>query len=154
MPKFDTTSMSMRLKIAALLAVSGGLVMLAIEWIEPMGDDSDLAIMVALAAFGAFASGFVTAPLFGQSGKRGVGWACLGAILATLLGAAVGGFLFAFISPPGLGRELVSFNNMLGFSIVSAFVVATFLATTFVGLVWGLVFCVVHLIGGFLRKAA
>ncbi len=81
-----------RLLAAALIAVSGALVMLAIG--APFAI-VDLAL-VAFAAAGAFLAGLVCAKLFGQTGRDGDATAIVGAILSTLLGAAIAGLCVGF----------------------------------------------------------
>ena len=85
-----------RLGIAASLAVTGAVLMLAILVVLE-GTATEMAIMVPPAAIGAFLSGGLLAGLFGQNDKAGWLWALLGALLATTLGSFIGGLIWHFL---------------------------------------------------------
>lgn len=94
--------MSQRAAIAAMIGLSGLVVMLALSWPEA---GLDAVALHAAAAAGAYAAGLLTAPFFGRPGRRGAASAALGAVLATGGGAALGGALFA--GPDQIGAGLV-----------------------------------------------
>ena len=87
---------------AILVSVSGLAVILA------MGAsfrNYDLALILA-AGSGALVGGAVCAGLFGQPGRAGVALAALGAVLATLIGAALAGLGFGLVVGPTLAGLL------------------------------------------------
>jgi hypothetical protein len=85
-----------RLLVAAATALAWALVMLAMLW-PVFVDTLPLALF---AGAGAFLSGLVFAPLFGQPDWRGIALAVFGSVAATLLGAGLGGFAVGMLGGP------------------------------------------------------
>ena len=128
--------------------------MLAIGAIENMIAKNEILGMVAGAIFGATISGGLTASLFGQPGQGGFGWACLGAVVATLLGAAIGGVGFALSLHVVDGQGTVSLSDVLGVAMLSSLVVASVIAGSWVAPVWMALMLVVHVAARWLRETA
>lgn len=95
-----------RLLPAAATALSGGAVMLAM-----LGTiEGNILGFIVPAIGGAFMSGLACARLFRHSGAQGLVFAALGAVAATLLGAAIAGFgLGLFIGPTIAGAWIAPY---------------------------------------------
>ncbi len=100
--------------------------------------------MIGSASAGAFLSGLVFAALFGRGGRAGWALSVLGAILATALGASLGGGVFSVVS--GAMRELEMFL------IYSPLVVFVSLASPVTGPLWAAAMVATHLVSRRLRK--
>jgi hypothetical protein len=121
---------------AILIAMSGASVMAAMT-----GPHSIDAGGVVAAACGAFIAGTVGAPLFGQADRQGIVMACLGAVLTTVMGAAIG----------GLGYGTVTAEPIAIF-IAPMIVGAMILSSAHVLLVWLTTMAGAHLVMWFLRS--
>jgi hypothetical protein len=87
---------------AVLVSVSGLAVIFAMG-ASLRGNDLGL---ILSAGGGALIGGTLCAGLFGQPGQRGLALAALGAVLATLIGAAVAGLGFGLVVGPTLAGIL------------------------------------------------
>ena len=85
-----------RTVVAVMTGIWGGIVMTGLGG-GMRAFSGDIAL-VAIAAFGAGVAGYATAPLFGRGNRTGAGIALLAGVLATGLGAVLGGTLFAMLS--------------------------------------------------------
>lgn len=122
-----------RLATAALVAVSGALVMIVILLTDGMGSikKPDLPFIWAAGA-GAGMAGLLVAPLFGRAGRYRNLWAMAGAVLATTLGAALAGVM---MEPGMIGAALI---------IAPVFVGAALFEYPVSGLTWLLSMWLIH----------
>ena len=151
MLRFAPTPLYMRGIIAVLIGIAGALVMLAIDLVEPHMVGSDIALAVLMAFLGAFLGGFLTAPLFGQSAPGAVFLACLGALLATTIGAALGGLMFG-VAAVLIDGSFGMIGDVLVISLMAVVVVGTLIATTAVGLIWLPAMGAIHLLGRYVLR--
>ena len=95
-----------RLFPAAVAGLAGGVVMFAM-----LGTlEADVIAFVLPAIGGAFLAGLACAGLFRFPGRRGLAFAALGAVAATLLGAAIAGLgLGLFIGPTIAGAWIAPY---------------------------------------------
>ena len=155
MPFPNSTPLPVRANIGFVLGLTGAVVMLAMDWVETLIAPSEMSDMLASAFAGAAVAGFLTAPLFGQPGKGGIGWACLGALLATSIGAGLGGLFFTLADVLADGRpEVITLSGLLSVFAISAGLVVSLIATTLVAPVWLIVMGAAHVVARVIRKAA
>jgi hypothetical protein len=126
-----------RLLAALLVALSGSTVMTLMIWPDWQSEGG----LIVLAGGGAFVAGMGCAKLFGQPGHAGVGWAVLGALLATSIGAAFAGFVLGLMSWPSLGIALIA----------PVLVIVTVFTQPTVMLGWVITMTLVHLVSLWLR---
>ena len=76
-----------RVFAAMIIAISGGLTWIGMEVLLGFEAPLELQSMVRLTTAGAFAGGWLFSPLFGRPGTVGACLTCLGALMATGIGA-------------------------------------------------------------------
>ena len=82
--------------VAVMTGIWGGIVMTGMGVSNMFAADF---LLITMAATSAGIAGYVTAPMFGHRAKVGAGIAVLAGVLATGLGAVIGGALFALLTP-------------------------------------------------------
>lgn len=105
------------------------------SWLEALGT------FVLPAMIGAAIAGLATARLFGGGGSLGWGLAFLGAVVATALGALIGGAIFVEIIEGGA----------LADAIYAPVVVFISLVTPLIGPLWLVIMAATHLVSRRLR---
>jgi hypothetical protein len=126
-----------RLLTALLVALSGSTVMIIMVWPGGHADRE----LILLAGGGAFVAGMGCAKLFGQPGHGGVGWAVLGAFLATASGAAIAGLALGLVSGPSLAIAVIA----------PVLVIVTVFTQPAVMFGWVLTMALVHLVSLWLQ---
>ena len=153
--QFAPTPHELRLKIAALLAIAGGLLAF-VMFGATVGPPLDTLLSICGAAVvGAGLAGIPTAALFGQSGKARDIWAVLGALLATVLGSALAGMIyFAPWSLFFVSQGTMGVFGVLKVLVLSPMIVGMGLWSITSGPVWLLLMTLVHVIAIAMRRAA
>ncbi len=106
------------------------------------------------AAAGAFVSGAVVAPLFGQPNPGGAVLAALGSILATAGGAALGGLFLAIFAMIGVVDGGITMSEFWIFPVFATVLVAQVVLSSKLGLLWAALMVGVHLVIRWHRRTA
>lgn len=138
--------------IAFLTACAGGVVMLTITKSDPSFYGDGYSALVC-AFMGAFLSGWVSARFFGCQGPGRWKFASLGAVVATLLGASLGGFFLGLYVIVSQGM-FFEFDLLVLMTLGPVVVIPVMLLITPAGLVWLISMAMVHFISSRLRKDA
>ena len=137
-----------------LIGISGGLVMLAMA-ATVLGENLQHTLVLSLfATAGALISGAMAAPLFGR--YRWTGWllAGLGALIATSLGAGIGGLLYFAFGELLFGVGEAVDVGLLEAAALSVALVLAAVFSTLVGLFWLAIMTLIHLVTRHLRNPA
>ena len=114
---------------AMIVAICGGATWLAICQSENPPGIGDLYDMVRLTTAAGAVGGFLAAPLFGTSGRTGLVFSLIGALIATVVGAALAAF---------------AVGGPAGFVIGPIYVLTNLVTEPLAGGVWLLIMATAH----------
>jgi hypothetical protein len=114
-----------RLFPATLTGLAGGAVMIAM-----LGTlEGNVLVLIFPAVLGAFLSGLACADLFRRPGPRGLAFAALGAVAATLLGASIAGLGLGLVIGPTIAGAWVAPYAVIHAIVTQPEVLLTWVAT-------------------------
>ena len=143
-----------KVTLVGMIAVNGGVTMAALILQDGFITGRDVALALVSAVVGAAVGGRLCFLLFGHA--KGAGWflALLGAILATAIGAAVGGEIFVIAGTLLDANADLVLSSLFDVAILSVAIVFFSLTYPLNGLAWGVLMVATHIVALRLRKAA
>ena len=143
-----------KMVLVALVGFTGGVTMALMVFLDNVFAGRDALLAVVSASLGAAVGGRCSLWLFGHREMAGWFLAGVGAVLATLIGSALGVEVFLCLGLLLDGGGGVTLSGLLEAAMIGVMVVFYSLSYPWIGLSWGVLMALTHVVARRLRKPA